>query len=119
MYYTGDSYKFTVKDLDIWHTNGFTLIIITLSYSSQVLNGYFVKVIPQPLLLLHIGQVSRSKRGLGLLIADRDFLLLTLGGSIRSGLERLLEVGNDIIDVLDTDGDSNEILINVRLIHTD
>jgi hypothetical protein len=45
----------------------------------------------------------RGERSLSLLTVCGNLCLLTIGRSIRGRLERLLEVGNDVVDMLDTD----------------
>jgi hypothetical protein len=69
----------------------------------QAPSGYFIKpfliIVPfQTLSLVSL----RGKRGLSLLVTYRDILLLALGGSISRSLERLLKVGDNIVNVLDT-----------------
>jgi hypothetical protein len=76
-----------------------------LSHFLKLLSGYFFDFTLQSLLPSPISrQVSlRSQRSLSLLTTCGNFRLLALGGGIRGSLERLLKVGDDVVDMLDTD----------------
>lgn len=57
--------------------------------------------------------ILRGQRGvLALALADGQLaaLLFALGGRRRGGLEGLFEIGNNVVDMLSTDRDTDEVL---------
>lgn len=77
----------------------------------------FIKIPSLPFLInpLYIIQVIPHLRGDGglslLSITGKDLLLtFALGAGRSRSLEGLLKVGNDVVNVLDTDGNSDEVL---------